>query len=300
MLFTPVKPMLLTMGDQQLKNNSNYLTEIKWDGWRILIHKQGNRIDAYTRHGNKVTDKFPELQNIIKNIKSNSAIIDCEGVVIRNGRSVFDLFQYRGRLNNKTKIELAAETHPVTFVAFDILVTHKPLLNTPLIKRKEILENIIEPSNNLVVTPYITGHGEKLFQLTKENEMEGVVEKSIHSFYEINTRSSEWIKHKHFKRKNTIILGYKENPFTLIVGAWFPEGIIKPIAQVEFGFKPEEKQAFRQVAKGIISKTEKNVIWVEPVLCCEVQYLEKTEYQKLRIVSFKGFKFDINQEECLI
>lgn len=53
MLFTPIKPILLNIG-RKIKNNPGHLFDIKWDGWRILIHKQGNRIEVYTRHGKSI------------------------------------------------------------------------------------------------------------------------------------------------------------------------------------------------------------------------------------------------------
>ncbi|KYD11426.1 hypothetical protein B4102_2154 [Heyndrickxia sporothermodurans] len=299
MLFTPIKPMLLTMGKEPV-NHPEHLYDIKWDGWRIIIHKQGNHIEAYTRHGNRVTAQFPELQDVIQHIKVEKAIIDCEGVVLRDGVPIFEDFQYRGRLKSQDKINKAIETHPVTFVAFDVLATNKPLLKEPLIYRRTVLQDIITPSNTIITTPYIIGEGENLFELTKEKGMEGIVEKPLNSFYHLNTRSSEWIKHKHFKRAKAVIMGYKEMPFTMIVGSNFRNGKVRPIAKVEFGFKPEEKQAFRQIAQGIIMKREQGINWIEPVICCEVQYLEKTESQKLRIVSFKGFQFNMKPEDCVI
>jgi len=146
--------MLLTMGSG-VQNDPNYLYDIKWDGWRILIHKQGNRIEAYTRHGNRVTDQFPELKQVVRHIKTDTAILDCEGVVLRDGLSAFEDFQYRGRLRNEHKIESAMISHPVTFVVFDVLATDKPLLKLPLYERKQILTDIIIPSNQIFTTPFI-------------------------------------------------------------------------------------------------------------------------------------------------
>lgn len=54
MMFTSIDPMLLTMRYEAF-DDKKYLFEPKWDGWRILIHKQGDRIEAYTRQGNCVT-----------------------------------------------------------------------------------------------------------------------------------------------------------------------------------------------------------------------------------------------------
>lgn len=293
MLFTPIKPMLLHMGNnEEINDNPDWIYDIKWDGWRILLHKQGDRVEAFTRHGNNVTAKFPELQEVGRSIQSHTAIIDCEGVVLRNGISVFDDFAYRGRLTNTSKIEQATLTHPVTFIAFDVLATDKPHTQQPLEQRKEILLSIIEPSNSLHVTPLIVGNGTEIFQLTKDRGMEGIVGKRSNSTYKTNHRSHDWLKHKHFKIADVVILGYKENPFTMLVGKQLSNGRYKPLANVEFGFKPEEKEAFRQIAKQIVTKLERDMTWLEPRLCCKVQYLEKTTSGSLRIVSFKGFDFD--------
>lgn len=297
MLFTPIKPMLLHMGNnEEINDNPEWIYDIKWDGWRILLHKQGERIEAFTRHGNNVTAKFPELQEVGRSIQSHTAIIDCEGVVLRNGVSVFDDFAYRGRLTNTSKIEQATLTHPATFIAFDVLATDKPHTQQPLEQRKEVLSSIIEPSNSMLVTPSIVGNGSNIFQLTKDRGMEGIVGKRINSTYKTNHRSHDWLKYKHFKVMDTVILGYKENPFTMLVGTQI-NGKYKPLANVEFGFKPEEKTAFREIAKQIVTKVERDMMWVEPILCCKVQYLEKTNTGSLRIVSFKGFNFDKVPEE---
>jgi len=293
MLFTPIKPMLLQMGNNdEILDNPEWIYDIKWDGWRILLHKDGDRVEAYTRHGNNVTAKFPELQAVGKSIQTQTAIIDCEGVVLRNGVSVFDDFAYRGRLSNTSKIQQATLDYPATFIAFDVLATNKQHLQQPLVQRKEVLSSIIEPSNNILVTPSIAGNGNNIFQLTKDKGMEGIVGKRSNSTYKINHRSNDWLKFKHFKITDAVILGYKENPFTMLVGTQLSNGKIKPLANVEFGFKPEEKKVFREIAKQVVTKVERDMMWLEPRLHCNVQYLERTTSGSLRIVSFKGFNFD--------
>lgn len=300
MLFTPIKPMLLHMGNnEKINDNPDWIYDIKWDGWRILLHKEGDRVEAFTRHGNNVTAKFPELQEVGRSIQSHTAIIDCEGVVLRNGVSVFDDFAYRGRLTNTSKIEQATLTHPATFIAFDVLATDNPHTQQPLEQRKAILSAIIEPSNSMLVTPSVVGNGSNIFQLTKDRGMEGIVGKQSNSTYKTNHRSYDWLKYKHFKVMDTFILGYKENPFTMIVGIQSKDKF-RPVANVEFGFKPNEKAAFREIAKQIVTKIERDVTWIEPRLHCKVQYLEKTNTGSLRITSFKGFNFDKVPDESIL
>ena len=96
-----------------------------------------------------------------------------------------------------------------------------------------------------------------------------------------------------------MILAYRLDPqFALVVGLNFPMVPNKPVAVVEFGFKPEEKIAFREIAKQIHTHKLRNTQWVEPRLCCRIQYLERTETHHLRITSFKGFQFGMNPDEC--
>lgn len=100
------------------------------------------------------------------------------------------------------------------------------------------------------------------------------------------------VKYKYFKITDVVILDYKEKPFTMLVGKQLSNDQYKPLANVEFGFKPEEKEASRQIAKQIITKLDRNMIWLEPSLTCKVQYLEKAKTGMLRITSFKVFSFD--------
>jgi bifunctional non-homologous end joining protein LigD len=82
MLFTPIKPMLLSNHKVTpfSLTDSDLLYEIKYDGWRLLLHKEGSKIEIYTRHGNNVTSRFPEFIAAAANIQIHSVILDCEGV----------------------------------------------------------------------------------------------------------------------------------------------------------------------------------------------------------------------------
>ena len=85
-------------------------------------------------------------------------------------------------------------------------------------ERKKILSSIIESSNSMLVTPSIAGNGSSIFKITKDKGMEGIVGKRSNSTYKTNHRSNEWLKYKHFKITDVVILGYKENSFTVLVG----------------------------------------------------------------------------------
>jgi bifunctional non-homologous end joining protein LigD len=298
-LFTAISPMLATMRPDAFDDPA-WLFEPKWDGWRLLIHKQGDRIEAYTRHGTNVTRRFPELQEAGRFIHAESAILDCEGVCLRGGRSVFDDFAYRGRLRDERKILKATQSHPLTFIVFDLIYSNDhEHTHEPLVERKKRLADIVKPAKVITPTMYVQGEGAMLKKETEERNWEGIVAKRMDSRY-VFGRSESWLKIKNWKTIDTVILGYRRKPqFGLIVGAHFSNARNKPIAVVEFGFRPEEKAAFLQVAKDLHTVQDKDCQWIEPVLCCRVQYLERTERHNLRIVSFKGFLPNKNPEDCV-
>jgi bifunctional non-homologous end joining protein LigD len=297
MLFEPIKPMIVSIGKEAF-DDENYIFEPKWDGWRILLHKQGNRIEAFTRNGMLISSKFPELKEAAAAIKAHTAIFDCEGIVLRGGRPVFDDFSYRGRLSNSARINRAVNTHPVTFVVFDVLYTDRDHMAESLTQRKQRLGDIVDSTAVVMPTMFVGGQGKALFDLMKERNMEGIVAKRKNSKYHLDTKSGDWLKIKYFKSIDVIILGYRTNPFGLVIGLNFRTVKNKPVGVVEFGFQQEDKQMFLMLAKQLNTIMEEKTQWIEPRLCCRIKYLERTDTHQLRTTVFRGFLPDKKPEEC--
>lgn len=162
-----------------------------------------------------------------------------------------------------------------------------------------MLKSIVKPSDQLITTPYFAGNGIALKAETVRRNWEGIVAKRADSLYQPGVRSGDWIKVKNWKQIDTVILGYRTEPqFGLVVGLHFPTTVNKSVAVVEYGMSPDEKKAFLMVANDIHTDQRKGVQWIEPRLCCRVQYLERTERHQLRTVSFKEFQFNKDPKEC--
>lgn len=279
-------------------NDESYIFEPKWDGMRILLHKQGDRIELFTRYGLKISSKFPELVDVAAAIKVHTAILDCEGIVLRAERPIFDDFSYRSRLSQSARIERAVITHPATFVVFDVLYTGREHGHEPLMQRKERLSQIIETTPFLMPTMFIDGQGIPLFDLMKERDMEGIVAKKKDSKYVLDTISKDWLKMKHFKSMNVIILGYRTNPFGLVIGLHFRTVKNKPVGVVEFGFTSADKELFLELALQFNTVKDEKTQWIEPRLCCQIEYLERSDTHQLGSTVFRGFLLDQKPEEC--
>lgn len=297
MLFSPLKPMIVSIGKEAF-NDEHYIFEPKWDGMRLLLHKQGDRIEVFTRYGMNISNKFPELKDAAAAIKVHTGIFDCEGIVLRGGRPVFDDFSYRSRLSHTVRIERAVNTHPATFVVFDVLYTDQDHRQEPLMQRKERLSEIVETTPVLMPTMLVEGQGIPLLDVMKERGMEGIVAKQKESKYMLDTTSKDWLKIKYFKSIDVIILGYRTNPFALVIGLNFRTVKNKPVGVLEFGFTLADKELFLELAKRLNTVKDENTQWIEPRLCCRIDYLERTDTHQLRTTVFRSFLLDMKPEEC--
>ncbi|REE57495.1 bifunctional non-homologous end joining protein LigD [Paenibacillus taihuensis] len=301
MLFTPLKPMLAITGKEAF-DDVQFIFEPQYDGGRILIHKRQDRIEAYTRYGQVVTVKFPELLEAAKAIQADTAILDCEGICLRDGRPIFDDFNHRGRLGKSAAIAQGALLHPATFVAFDVLYSEgREHLNEPLTRRKERLADIVMDSTVLTKTMYIEGQGRALFDLTKERGLEGIVAKRRDSAYRLDFRSSEWLSVKHVRTVEAVILGYRTKPFALVIGLHFRSLRNKPVGTVADGLSLADKQAFLAIAEQLHTEKDRqtDTQWIEPRLCCQVDYLDRTDMHQLRTTYFRGFLPHKRPEDCV-
>lgn len=300
MLFTAIKPMLATFGDIKDLSLDNQIADVKWDGYRVLLHKKGKRVEVYSRTGHLLTKQFPEFQKAADSILADEAIIDGEGVTILNGWSVFEHFDHRARQSDPLKISVAQKRHPSSMVAFDLIYKDGvSYLKTPLIQRKQELDDIIKPSSIITTNAYFTDKDDiqNLYEFTKRKGWEGIMLKSADSYIHLGARpAGVWRKLKHTKESVFVIMGYKlRRPFEFIVGE-NRNGNWLPVGTVQFGITAANIREFMSIAPKIHGDRKKDVQWVEPRIFCRVKYLERTSQNALRITSFKGFSYQTAEE----
>jgi hypothetical protein len=89
-----IAPCLPTKTDK-LPSGSQWLHEIKHDGFRIIARKTGAQVRFYSRPGNDLTRRFPLIVETLARLRSRSCIIDGEAVACDdNGVASFDLVRH--------------------------------------------------------------------------------------------------------------------------------------------------------------------------------------------------------------
>jgi len=288
-----IEPMLIAQ-IQEPFDDPEWIYELKLDGCRCIAYMERDRVILRNKRNMELLPRFVEMKDIYQQA-ADRCVLDGELVVMVGGVPDFYELQKRTMLTNRTKIELEAARLPASFVAYDILqVGNKVLLNTPLIERKQILQELIRENERIAVSRYIPEKGKQLFQLTVEKELEGVVAKRASSLYFQGKRTKDWIKFKRMADKDFIICGYQIGKVTSLVLGEYLNGELQYAGTVSWGVR---REIIKALTKGSCPfrekpKTDGDVVWCKPERTCVVEYMPNT-IDALRQPVFKGIRDDV-------
>lgn len=279
-----VSPMLLKKTEDPF-DDDNWLSELKLDGIRFLYSTM-EETQFYSRHNNEVTDRFPELMN--QQVPPGTIL---DGEIVRpgeDGRPDFEDVLSRFQVNNPKRIPIVSKSRPVTYCVFDVIYYKgKNISHWPLTERKEILNEILpEDSPRFTKTLSMSGNGKTLFDLVKNNDLEGIVLKKKNSTYEIGKRSMNWLKVINYKYATVSIAGIRKSQFGWLLR--FPDGRIAGV--MELGVPADAKKAVYRVARTAGGKETKDYLYLpSDALKCNIKYRALSKSGLLRLPSFVRF-----------
>ena len=297
-----IAPMLLASQKQPF-DDEDYIFELKLDGIRCIAYLDSNRTNLRNKRNKELLSLYPELKDLHLQVKK-PCILDGELVVLnRDGSPNFALLQKRSLLTDKLKIEIESEKHKVHFVAYDILyIDGISIVDKPLLERKKHLKDNIKENNLLNISRFISTNGIKLFNLTKQLSLEGIVAKRKDSEYEIGKRSKSWIKIKNLIDEDLLICVIKlyENGLIkyLILCEKKNDGFLYR-GKVFLNISKEEQKIILNFAKSQKLKSplfknlqDKDIVWIKPELYCTIEYMHLTKDNNMRQPVFKSLRDD--------
>jgi bifunctional non-homologous end joining protein LigD len=306
-----LKPMLPTLV-HEIPEGDRWLYEIKYDGYRTILHWDNQNILLQSRNLNSLNDQFPEVVQGITQFQDNlkdlfPLILDGELCILASrNKANFSAIQERGRLRSTIKISSASNNRPAKLVIFDILqVKNETLTTTPFHKRKEILLDIlykaklpteVEPlSDSPILGVNHYSNKDKIWELVIASDSEGIIAKRKESIWK-NGRTKDWLKIKNNKHGLFIITGYDTLNSFFHVGVYRNNSLFQ-IGVFSHGLEGNERNAMVEIMiKNKLSES-KGFIAVEPKICVELEYLELYKEQ-LRQARFLQFRFDRSWEDC--
>ena len=306
-------PMLATLGTSaDVGDPEDWAFEMKWDGLRVLAHVDGAGVRLVSRNGNDLTANYPELRDLPGMLRSESAVLDGELVAMRNGRPDFGLLQTRMQLTATAEIERARRSTPVRFMVFDLLeLDGRSLLNTGWQRRRELLEQTIHPAESeasVQVPAVFDGDLQAAIDTSAELGLEGVVAKTRTGRYRAGRRGRTWIKIKHHRTQEVVVIGWREGRGSrsggigsLLLAVVGDDSELHYVGRVGTGFSSAELDDVATELRALERKTSpaevpradtEQVHWVTPSRVAEVEFAEWTEQGRLRQPVWRGWRPD--------
>ena len=273
--------------------------QYKYDGFRVQIHKDGEKVYMFSRNLENMTNMFPELiEATVKQVKAKTAILDTEALAYNPDSEEFLPFQETTKRRRKHNIEEVAKTLPLKAFVFDLLYKDgKSYINEPLTTRLKILRETIEEDGVLIPTKHHEISDAKNLSLLLEDAiskgLEGVVIKKLDSLYEAGGRSFNWVKlkrHSSGELQDTIdcvVLGYitgrgKRTAFgagALLVGVYDDKkDEFVTVSKIGTGLTDEEWREIHKRADKIkvdhkparVNSVITPSVWIKPEIVIEV------------------------------
>jgi bifunctional non-homologous end joining protein LigD len=160
--------------------------EIKHDGYRLMVRRDGERVRLFTRRGYDWTERFPAIATAAAKLRAKSFTLDGEAVVTgADGVAAFDELRGRRRLGE------------AFLWAFDLLeLNGADLRPLPFTKRKAGLARILARARGgIALNEHIEADGATVFEHARRMGLEGIVSKRLDAPYR-SGRSGDWIKTK--------------------------------------------------------------------------------------------------------
>jgi DNA ligase 1 len=173
----------------------------KYDGFRVQIHRDGERVSIFSRNLENMTEMFPELVAAARQPAVSSVILDGEAIAYDPDSEEYLPFQETMGRRRKQGIEQFALKVPLRAFVFDVMYRDGQDLTTlPYEQRLAIVDELIAGSDALIPAPLTrTDSAEVLRRELLDNisrGLEGVVAKRLDSPYQAGARNFNWVKLK--------------------------------------------------------------------------------------------------------
>ncbi|WP_031074270.1 ATP-dependent DNA ligase [Streptomyces sp. NRRL S-118] len=216
-VMPPVKPML-AKSVKKIPPGMHY--EAKWDGFRAIVHRDGDELVIGSRTGKPLTRYFPELVTALLERLPDRCVIDGEIVIAHEGRLDFDRLTERIH-PAASRVRMLAERTPARFIAFDVLALgDESLMDTPLAARRARLDEAlagVDAPVHLAPSTTDIDTARHWFEQYEGAGLDGVIAKPLDLPYRPDARLMYKVKHE--RTADVVVAGYRFHKTGPVVGS---------------------------------------------------------------------------------
>jgi ATP-dependent DNA ligase len=194
----------------ELPEGAGWIFEPKWDGFRVLVFREGGELLLQSRDLKPLDRYFPELREALLAQLPPRCVLDGEIVLPIDGALDFEALQQRIH-PAASRVALLAQQTPVSIVFFDLLCEgERDLRGVSFRERRAALERVLASATPpLHLTPATAERGIALdwFQRFEGAGLDGVIAKPESGTYEPNTRVMQKVKHA--RECDCVVAGFR-------------------------------------------------------------------------------------------
>jgi bifunctional non-homologous end joining protein LigD len=287
-------------------SGTDWLHEIKFDGYRMLCSVNQKTARFVSRNGQDWTNRFASVAKAAAELPIERVILDGEVVVLDDkGVSQFQLLQ------NAMSKQTHGSQGPLYYV-FDLLyLDGYDLTAVPLEQRKMVLDTLLSQAKTnklLRLSEHVIGDAKEFLKQACRAQLEGIISKRRNSLYHPG-RGADWLKSKCRQTAEFVIGGFTRPEGSrvgfgaLLLGYFRPDKKFAYAGRVGTGFDTKLLNELAHRLKGIEQRNSSfvetppgvranGVRWVRPELVAQVEFSNWTDDRILRQAAFQGLRED--------
>ncbi len=256
----PLRPMLSASAptvaeafDTMSTHEGPRAVECKLDGIRLQVHKHGDDVRLFTRSLEEVTDRLPEVVQMVRVLPADTLVLDGEAIALREDGSPHP-FQVTGaRTASRKDPDELRRTTPVTPWFFDVLHRDgQDLVDLPAGERWAALTDVV-PAEALVprLETADAEAAQTFFAELVSAGHEGVMVKAPDSPYAAGRRGAGWVKVKPRHTLDLVVLAIER-------GSGRRTGLL---SNLHLGARDPETGGFVMLGKTFKGLTDELLAW---------------------------------------
>ena len=254
MSLKPPIPPMEARSVEEIPTGEEWQYEPKWDGFRCLAFRDGDKIFLQSKNGQPLARYFPDVIANVAKLPQRQFVLDGELVIPIGGALSFDELQLRLH-PAASRVQKLAAAHPAVYILFDLLAeARKSYLKVNLRERRRVLEKFarsnLRSAKNIRLSPATTDYraANNWFRKTGR-DLDGIIAKRLDAAYASGERTAA-VKVKRMRTADCVVGGFRYATGarvigSLLLGLYGEDGLLHHVGFIS-GFKASERRALTE------------------------------------------------------